>query len=130
MKLKKDTRKCCEFHKSSTHNASECRSKQSLVAELKVSESDACSNSESEPDKENEKGKQIIDVDPSATVATAKIQKDEPENLEEGQRLFHSHMWVNGSPLQFIVDSGNQKNLISAKFVKQLGLSTTPPPQL
>jgi len=35
-------------------------------------------------------------------------------------------MWVKGSPLQFIVDSGNQKNLILAKVVKRLGLLTIP----
>ena len=35
-------------------------------------------------------------------------------------------MWVKGTPLHFIVDSGSQKNLISAEVVKQLGLSTTP----
>ena len=40
---------------------------------MKASKSDACSNPESEPDKGNGKGKKIIDVDPSATVATAKI---------------------------------------------------------
>jgi len=99
------------------------------VAELKVSESDACSDSESKPDKGYEKGKQIIDADPSATVATAKIQKNEPEDPEEEERLFHSQMWVKGSPIQFIVDSGSQKNLISAEVVKRLGLPTTAHPQ-
>jgi hypothetical protein len=38
-------------------------------------------------------------------------------------------MWVKGTPLHFIVDSGSQKNLISAEIIKQLGLSTTPHPQ-
>ena len=81
------------------------------------SESDACSDPEPEPDKGNGKGKQIIDVDPNATIATAKIQKNEPKNPEEGGRLFHSQMWVKGSPLHFIVNSGSQKNLISAEVV-------------
>ena len=69
------------------------------MAELKVSESDAGSDSESELDKGNDKGKQIIDADPNATVATAKIQKNEPEDPEEEERLFHSQMWVKGSPI-------------------------------
>jgi hypothetical protein len=36
---------------------------------LKASESDACSDSESEPGKGNDRGKQIIDVEPNAIVA-------------------------------------------------------------
>jgi hypothetical protein len=96
---------------------------------LKASESDACSDSESEPDKGNDRGKQIIDAEPNATIATTKIQKEEPEDPEEVERLFHSKMWVKGSPLQFIVDSGSQKNLISVEVVKWLGLPTTAHPQ-
>jgi len=118
----------CEFHKSPTHNTSEFQTKQSLVVELKASKSDACSDPESEIDKGNGKGKKIIDAEPSATVATTKIQKNEPEDLEEGEKLFHSQMWVKASPLQFIVDSESQKNLISAEAVKRLGLPTTPHP--
>jgi hypothetical protein len=38
-------------------------------------------------------------------------------------------MWVKGTPLHFIVDNEARKNLISAKVIKQLGLSTTPHPQ-
>jgi hypothetical protein len=52
------------------------------------------------------KGKWIIDAEPSATITTTKIQPDESEELEEGEHLFHSQMWVKGTPLHFIVDSG------------------------
>ena len=76
-----------------------------------------------------EKGKQIIDTQPSATVATTKIQPKDPEEPEEGEHLFHSQMWVNGVPLHFIVDNGSQKNLISTEVVKWLKLLTTPHPQ-
>eukprot|EP00253_Pinus_taeda_P011567 PITA_11567 len=59
-----------------------------------------------------------------------KIQKEEFEDLEEEECLFHSQMWVKGSSLEFIVDSGSQKNLISTDVMKRLGLPTTTHPQV
>jgi hypothetical protein len=38
-------------------------------------------------------------------------------------------MWVKGTPLHFIIDSGIQKNLISVEVIKQRALLTTPHPQ-
>jgi len=98
------------------------------VVELNSSDSDACSDTELELDKGNDKGKHIIDVEPSATVATSKVQKIEPEDLEEGEHLFHSQKWVKGSPLQFIGDNRSQNNLSSVKVIKWMGLRTTPHP--
>jgi hypothetical protein len=95
------------------------------VAEIK----DNKPNLDSEYDSENNGKRQIIDVDPTTIVVTAVIQTEEPTDLEEGECLFHSQMWVKGNPLHFIVDSGSHKNLISAEVIKQLGLSTTPHPQ-
>jgi hypothetical protein len=68
-------------------------------------------------------------VEPNTIVATMKIQKEELEDPKEAERLFHSKMWVKGSPLQFIIDSGIQKNLISVEVMKRLGLPTTAHPQ-
>jgi hypothetical protein len=124
-KMKKDTRKWCDFHKIPWHNTIECHSKQSLVDEIKDKEP----NPDSEYDYENIGKRQIIDTDPTAIVATTTIQPKEPIDLEEGECLFHSQMWVKGTLVHFIVDSGNQKNQISAEVVKRLGLSTTPHPQ-
>jgi hypothetical protein len=96
------------------------------VAEVKASESDADYNSEPKP----KRGRQIIDSEPSSTVATTKLQPGEPDEPEEGECPFHSQMWLKGTPLHFIVDSGSQKNLNSIEVIKQLALPTTPHPQL
>jgi hypothetical protein len=120
--MKKYTRKWCDFHKIPRHNTVDCRSKQSLVAEVKASETDAGSDSESEP----EKVRWIIDTETSATVATTKFQPGEPDEPEEGEHLFHSQVWVKGTLLHFIIDSGSQKNLISEKVIKRLAFPTMP----
>jgi len=130
VKSKKDMGKWCEFHKSSTHNTSECWAKQSLVAKINSLELDAFSDSESKPDKGNDKGKNIINVEANATISTTKIQKDEPEYPEEEERLSHCQMWVKESSLHFIVDNRSQKNLILAEAVKRLGSLNTTHPQL
>jgi hypothetical protein len=113
-KMKKDTGKWCDFHKIPWHNTDECHSKQSLVVEIKDKEP----NPDSESDSENTGRRQIIDADPTAIVTTTTIQPEEPTDPEEGEHLFHSQMWVKGTPLHFIVDSGSQKNLISAEVIK------------
>jgi hypothetical protein len=92
------------------------------VAEIKDKEM----NPDSKSNSENIDRRQIIDTDPTAIVTTATIQPEEPTDPEEGECLFHSHMWVKGTPLHFIVDSGSQKNFISAKVIKWLGFSITP----
>ena len=84
--------KWCEFHNSPTHSTNECQAKHSLVVELKEPESDEFSDSESELEKGNDEGKQIIDADPSSIVATTKIQREDTEDLEEGEHLFHLQM--------------------------------------
>jgi hypothetical protein len=95
------------------------------MVNLKASKSKADSDSESN----HEGGKNIIDVEPSAMVATTKVRPSEPEEPEEGERLFHSKMWVKGDPIHFNVNNGSQKNYISAEVVKRLDLPTTPHPQ-
>jgi hypothetical protein len=89
--------------------------------ELKASESDADSDSESNP----KGGKWIIDVEPNTIVATNKVQPSELEELEEGEHLFHLQMWVKGDLLHFIVDRGSHKNLISVEVIKRLDLPMT-----
>ena len=75
-------------------------------------------NPDSESDPKNIENRKIIDADLAAIVATTIIQSEEPVDPEEGERLFHSHMWVKGNPLHFVVDNYIQKNLISTKAVK------------
>ena len=65
-KTKKDISKWCYFHKIPWNNIDECLTKQSLVVKMKALELDLDSNF----DLELEKGKKIIKVEPSATLAT------------------------------------------------------------
>ena len=53
-------------------------------------------NVDSESDSENIGKGQIIDADPTVILVTATIQPEEPIDPEEGERLFHSQMWVKG----------------------------------
>jgi hypothetical protein len=117
--------KWCEYHKIPWHNTEECRSKQSLVAKMKAFESEEDYDSKSNP----ESGKKIIDVEPSATITTTKVQPSEPEETKKGECLFHSQMWVKGTLLHFIVDSGSQKNLILVEVIKRMGMSIIAHPQ-
>jgi hypothetical protein len=73
------------------------------MVELKASESKVNSYSKSNP----EGGKRVIDVEPSSTIATIEFWQSKPDELEEGESLFHSQMWVKGDPLHFFVDRGN-----------------------
>jgi hypothetical protein len=54
------------------------------VVELKAPKLDPGSDYDSELDK----GNWIIDVEPSATVATTKVQPNEQEESKEGEHLF------------------------------------------
>jgi hypothetical protein len=58
------------------------------MVELKDSDSEVDFNSKSNLEGE----KRIIDVEPSATIATTKFLPIEPEEPEEGECLFHSQM--------------------------------------
>ena len=69
-KTKNDTGKWCNFHKIPWHKTNECHSKQSQVVEIKEKDS----NPDLESDSENNGRRQIINEDPTATVATTTIQ--------------------------------------------------------
>ena len=47
----------------------------------------------------------FINMDPTAIFSTTKIQREDPEDPEEGEHLFHSQMWVKGlhyNPLSIV----------------------------
>jgi hypothetical protein len=84
------------------------------VAEVKASKLDVSSNSKSEP----KRGRQIIDVKPRDTIATTKLHLGELDEPYEGEHLFHSQMWVKGTPLHIIGYRFIHKNLISIEVFK------------
>jgi hypothetical protein len=71
------------------------------VAEIKDMEP----NLDSESDSKNTGKGNIIDVDPIVIFATVTIQPEEQTDPEKGEHLFHSQMWVKGTPLHFFIDS-------------------------
>jgi hypothetical protein len=73
------------------------------MVEMKDFESEVDSDSKSNP----KVGNQIIDLEPSAMVATTKFRQSKPEEPDEGERLFHSEMWVKGALIHFIFDSSS-----------------------
>ena len=95
-----------------------------MVVELKAPESYACSDPKPEADKGDEKGNKIIDTDPSAIFSTTKLKREDPEDREDGECIFHSQMWVKGSPLHFLIYSISQNIVISVEVVKRLDLLT------
>jgi hypothetical protein len=56
-------------------------------------------------DIENNENRNIINTNPTFIVVTRTIQPEELVDPEEGKCLFHSHMWVKGTPFHFIVGS-------------------------
>jgi hypothetical protein len=56
------------------------------VVEVKASKSYAGYDSDSEP----ERGRQIINMEPNATIATTKLQTGEPVELEEVEHLLYT----------------------------------------
>jgi hypothetical protein len=62
-------------------------------------------------------------------VATT-IQPEELVEPKEGERLFHSQMWVKWTPLHLIVDNEIKKKLISVEGIKRMKFLTMPHPQL
>jgi hypothetical protein len=80
-------------------------------------------------DLDHNKGKGIIDTKPTSTITTTTIQPEEPKELEEGEHLFHSQLWVKVTPLHFIVDRRSYNNPNSFEVVKILKLPMIPHPQ-
>jgi hypothetical protein len=85
------------FPQNPLHNTDECRSKHSLVAEIKDKES----NPDSKSDSENIGKRQIIDADPTAIVTTTTIQPEEPTDPEEGEAPFSFTNVGEGDPTAF-----------------------------
>ena len=84
----------------------------------------------SESDSKKGKGKYIIKKKPSAAIGTTNSQQLEYlKDSKEGENLFHSQLWMKRNLLHFIVDSGNQKNMILVKVINILKLLLSPHPQ-
>jgi hypothetical protein len=76
-KTKKDTGKWCDFHKIPWHNTDECRSKQSLVAEIK----------DKEPNPDSESDSKILIEDRSSTQTPLLLSRPQQFNQKNQQIL-------------------------------------------
>jgi hypothetical protein len=52
------------------------------------------SNSSLSFDSKSNKGKHIINMELGITIYISKVQLEEPKKPKEGEKLFHSRMWV------------------------------------
>jgi hypothetical protein len=75
------------------------------VDEMKEKES----NPDSEHDSKNNGRRRIIDAEPNDIATTTIFQPEEPTYPEEGEHVFHSHIWVKGTLFHFIVDNEAKK---------------------
>jgi hypothetical protein len=83
-KMKKDTGKWCEYHKIPWHNTEECHSKKSLVVEMKASESEVDSDSESNP----KEGSRLSMLNPVPLSLPPKSSQANQKNQRKGNASF------------------------------------------
>ena len=93
-KIGQDSGMWCKVHKIPSHSTKDCRTIKNLMMET---HEEAITPKVTYFGKQKE-DEQIIEADPYATVATAKVFARDDE-----ERLFHSQMWVGGKSLHLLL---------------------------